>query len=254
MAYEQESFLGSGDLNIDVYGSDGNKTGELDIGNASLFAINAPSIEKKEQLGFRRENYAQIIKSVVTKLEQELKFTLTDINRKNLALAMYGEDADYAQTAGDNVAAPENITARLEKHVKMASRNLDTANPPVVTDVTDVTTYVENTDYEIDYQVGRIKALSAGSISEDDVLHVGSTWLAIVGGFKVDGQSVTKIEAYIRLIGKDEANERDCEVIVYKTLIEPAGDINWLTEDFVSLEFSGKILATSDGSWDVVFY
>lgn len=254
MAYTQESFIGAGDLNIDVFDSDGNKTGELDVGNASLFAINAPSIEKKEQLGFRRENYAQTIKSVITKLEQELKFTLTDINRKNLALAMFGVDADYTQTAGNNTATPEDITAKLDKYAKLASRSLDPATPPVVTDDGDVTTYTEDTDYEIDYQVGRIKVLSGGAIIADDVLHVGSTWLGITGGFKVDGQSVNKIEAYIRMIGNDKANDRDCEVIVYKAQIEPSGDINWLTEDFASLEFTGKILATTDGSWDVIFY
>ena len=75
MAYEQEAFLGAGDLNIDVFDSDGNKTGELDVGNASLFAIDAPSIEKKEQRGFRRSNYSQTIKSVITSIDQGLKFT-----------------------------------------------------------------------------------------------------------------------------------------------------------------------------------
>lgn len=254
MSYTQESFLGAGDLNIDVYDSDGNKTGELDVGNASMFAINAPAIEKKEQTGFRRGNYGQTVKSVITKLEQELKFTLTDINRKNLALAMFGTDAAYTQTADNNTSTPEAVTAHTDKYTKLVSRQLDPATPPVVQDETDTTTYVEDTDYEIDYQTGRLKTLSAGSISDDDTLHVVSTWLAITDGFKVDGQDLNKIEAYIRLIGEDQANDRDCEVIVYKAQIEPSGDINWLTEDFASLEFSGKILATSDGAWDVVFY
>ena len=254
MSYTQEQFIGAGDLNIDVLDSDGNRTGELDVGNAIMFAINAPSVDKKERQGFRRDNYAKTIKSVIVKVEQELKFTLTDINRKNLTLAMFGTDAAYTQTAADNVASPEEITGYAEKWTKLVSRNLDLATPPVVQDETDTTTYVENTDYEIDYAVGRLLVLSGGSITDEDILHVGSTWLAITSGYKVDGLEVNKIEAYIRLIGKDQANDRDCEVIVYKAQIEPAGDLNWLSEEFVDLEFSGKILDTTDGNWDVLFY
>lgn len=254
MAYQEESFLGSGDLNLDVYDSSGNRTGELDVGNAAVFTINPPTLEKKERSGMRRENYAQTIKSVITKQEQELKFTLTDINRKNLALAMFGTDADYTQTAGNNTSTPESVTAHHDKWTKLSNRNLDPATPPVVKDATDTTTYVEGTDYEIDYQVGRIKVLATGSIADGDTLHVGSTWLAISNGFKVQGNKVSKIECFIRLIGQDQANDRDCEVIVQKAQVEPSGDINWLTEDFAQLEFSGKILATNDGTWDVFFY
>jgi hypothetical protein len=254
MAYTQEQFIGAGNLNIDVYDSAGNKTGELDVGNAISFAINAPAVEKKERKGFRLDNYAKTIKSVITKVEQDLKFTLTDINRKNLALAMFGVDADYTQTAGNNTAAAEAVVAIEDKWVKLVSRSLDPATPPVVKDVTDITTYTEGTDYEIDYRVGRIKVLSGGVIAGGVTIHVGSTWLAITAGYKVDGLEVSKIEAYIRLIGQDKANSRDCEVIVYKAQIEPAGDLNWLSEDYVDLEFTGKILDTTDGNWDVLFY
>jgi len=253
MAYQEESFLGSGDLYIDVYDENGNKTGELDVGNAKEFSINAPSVEKKELLGYRRSNYGKTIKSIINKIEQELKFTLTDINRKNLALAMFGEDSDYSQSAGSNTSSPETVTARLDKWVKLSHRNLDPENPPVVKDSSDTTTYTEGDDYEIDYQVGRIKALTGGEITDGEQLHVGCTWLA-QSGFQVKGLERQKIEAFLRLVGQDQANSRDCEVIVYKADITPAGDISWLTDDYATLEFSGKILDTADGSWDVIFY
>jgi hypothetical protein len=317
MGYTQEQFIGSGDLHIDVYDAAGARTGELDVGNAILFAINAPAVEKKERVGFRNENFANIIKSVVTKIEQELKFTLTDINRKNLALAMFGTDAAYTQSAGNNLTTDETtwlastayalddivvptadnmhtykcttagtsdatepatwptdgstvtdgtvvwtdqgvlndvITAHHDKWTKLTPRSLDPANLPVVTDVTGVTTYTKDTDYEVDTRVGRIKVLSTGAIADAATIHVGSTWLAITSGYKVDGLEVSTLEAYIRLVGEDQANSRNCEVIVYKAQIEPSGDLNWLSEDFVDLEFTGKILDTDDGSWDVLFY
>jgi hypothetical protein len=45
----------------------------------------------------------------------------------------------------------------------------------VVQDVTDTTTYVEGTDFELDLALGRIKILATGSISDDDVLHIDYT-------------------------------------------------------------------------------
>lgn len=250
MSYSEESFIGAGDLNIAVYDADGNKTGELDVGNATIFAINAPTNEKKEQVGYRRENYGQTIKEVVTKTEQELKFTLTDINRGNLALAMFGTDANFTQAAGNNTADPETVNGYIGKWTKLSNRNLDSENPPVVKDEEDTTTYTKDTDYEVDYETGRLKVISGGGISDGDILHVGSTWLGITAGYKVTGRTTNKIEAFLRLIGEDQANSRRFEVQVYKANIESSGDINWLTDDFASLEFTGKILSTSDGYWD----
>jgi hypothetical protein len=254
VAYENEGFIGSGDLNIDVYGADGSRTGELDVGNASAFAINAPTIEKKEQKGFRRENFGKKIASVPISKEQELKITLTDINRKNLALALMGTDAVYTQTAGNNTADAETVIGHTDKWTKLVCRNLDSETPPVVKDSTETTTYVEGDDYEVDYQVGRIKVLSAGDIEDGDSLKVGSTWLAITDGYRVQALTKDVLYAYIRLIGKDLAHDRDCEVVVFKAELVPSGDINWLTDDFASLELTGTILNTADGDWDVYFY
>lgn len=256
--YQEQSFLGSGDLQLAVYDpTTGVMGGERDVGNAVNFVINPPTLEKKELIGMRRENYAQTIKSVIIKNEQEIKFTLTDINRENLRLALFGTDSDFTQVAGNNVALPEEITAKLDTWVKLSNRNLDATAPnkPVVKDkATGLITYVEGTHYEIDYQTGRLYALSSGTITDGEALTVSSAWPAITGGFRVQANDVNKFEVFLRLIGKDQANERNLEVIVHKAQIEPSGDINWLTEDFATLEFNGKILAVAAGTWECLFY
>jgi len=257
MAYQEESFLGSGDLQIAIYNPSTAVLGaELDIGNATSFVINPPKLEKKELIGYRRANYATTVKSVITKSEQEIKFTLTDINRKNLALAMFGTDAALvAQTTGNNTASPEDVVAVHDYWVKLSKRNLDSAaaHKPVVKDkATGAITYTEGTHYEIDYEVGRIKALSTGTIVNGATLTVGSEWFGVTG-FEVTANDVNKYECFLRLIGMDQANERDLEVVVWKAQIEPSGDIAWLTDDYATLEFTGKILSTTDGTWEVAF-
>lgn len=52
----------------------------------------------------------------------------------------------------------------------------------VVQDDTDTTTYVEGTDYVIDYARGKVLALTGGSISAADVLHIDYTYDAVNKG------------------------------------------------------------------------
>jgi len=252
-AYQETLAIWAGDVFFDVYEA-GVRTGERDVGHAPEFLINAPTLEKKEETGRRRQNYGETIKSIVTKTEQMFKTTIKDINRHNLAVAMLGEDVVYSQAAGDNTASPESVTARAGRWVKLAARNLDPGNPPVVQDDTDTTTYVENTDYEIDYQVGRIYVPESGSsIADEDVLHVASTWLQHTGYKVLANTDMTK-EIAVRVIGYDKANDRNGELLIHKARIEPSGDLAWINEEFMSVEVTGEILRTSDGFWEAYVY
>jgi len=254
MAGDQaESFMGSGDLQMAILDANDIPLGELDVGNASSFVIPAPSIEKKERKSKRRASFGQTTTSVVGETEQDVKLTLTDVNRDNLTMAMFGSDSDYIQAAGNNTGAPEDVISYLGKYSKLTARNLDPATPPVVTDATDVTTYVEGTDYEIDYQVGRILPLVSGSISEGDVLHVGSSWLA-QSGFSIKALDNLSFNVFMRLIGRNEATGKNHEVIINKAQLEPAGDLNWISDDLIDIELTGKILATPEGTWELVSY
>jgi hypothetical protein len=40
-------------------------------------------------------------------------------------------------------------------------------------------------------------------------------------------------------------------VLVYKISLIPTGGINWITDDFATLEFTGDILAVTAGTWEV---
>lgn len=252
--YQEEAFLGSGELYYDLLDANGNKTGEIDFGAASLFSFEAPSLEKKELQGHRRGDYAETVKSVITKKDQGIKLVGHDINKNNMALQMLGTGSAYAQTAANNTGTPESVTAHSDKWSPMTSRMLDEATPPVVQDDTDTTTYVEGTDYEIDYDSGRILTLSTGSISDADVLHIESTWLAIVSGWKVLGGTNNMFEAFLRMVGYDQANSRNFELIVHKAQLEPSGEFNALSEEFGQVELSGKVLSATDGSIDTYFY
>lgn len=255
MTYQAESFLGSGDLQVAVYDqSTGALGGERDIGNASNFVINAPSVERKELSGESGSNYHRPLASVILKTGQDLAFTLTDINRKNLALCMFGTESSYTQAGGNNTGSPESVTVYVGTWTKLAHRNIDSSggNRPVIT--LDDVVLTEDVDYEIDYQVGRIMALADGAIQDGDILAVEYKWLAIEDGHRVQADQVNAIDVFLRLIGSDQADNREFEVIVHRAQLVPSGDLGWLSDEYAIIEFKGKIFPTDSGTWECYFY
>jgi hypothetical protein len=243
--YEPESYLGSGKILFDVLDADGDSQGYLDLGNAQNFAITGITTEKKELKSARYGVYGQVVSSVTTKKSQSLKFTLTDINPENLALAMQGSAAAYTQSASNNTGSPESVVAHLDKWVPLSYKNLDPDHLPAV--LKSATPCVKGTDYELDLVHGMIKFLSTGAIvTEGDTCTVGSTWLAINGGSLVTGDTLNKMQGRLLFLGVDQDNFRRVEVEIYRVNLTPAGDTVYLGEDFATLEFNGEIQYDSD--------
>lgn len=306
--YTPEGGIYSGNVLLDVYDSiSGELTGERDVGNTQNLTFDPTNFEKKERIGKRMENYGQTIDSVLLKQTQAFKFVLDDINKENLALAMFGADSVVNVSASSK--SDEEITAHLDKWVKLLMRKLKSSPAVVVTaetpsdwaadtgyesgdfvkpttpngyryectvagdsaEVTEPTwpttigatvvdnevtwtcrqyTYVLDTDYEVDYNAGMIKALSTGAIAEDQTLEVDYSYNAYTG-YKVLANQVTAIHAQLRLVGKNVVNNDDVEVLVHKASLIPTGGINWITEEYATLEFTGDIIAVDAGTWEV---
>jgi len=263
--YQAESFLGSGRLLVGLNDGDGVFQGYLDVGNAKSFAIKGISTEKKEVIGMRPENFGAVIDSVVTKKSQTLGFVLTDINRKNLALAMMGSDADFTQNAGNNTATPQELDVpvldnwyQMELSAGVPVYNLDPETPPVVT--TNATPPVtldewdaenETGDYEIDYVHGLIKPLSTGNISAADTILIGATALAITEGFQVIGDSLVELNGKLLLLGEDQNLGRKVRLEIFSANLTPEGDQAWISTEYTELSFSGNIKydAVAEGTY-----
>lgn len=233
--YQATPFIGSGEIYING----------RDVGNASDFTIQTPKIDTKELKSMRRDSYGNIVKSVPISFSQSLKFTLTDIDKDNLILAMYGEGSVISQTAGS--VTDEVVTVIKGRWVPLARRKIKSSPAVVVTDSAGTTTYVNGTDYNIDYESGRILALDAGSISNGDV-KVDYSYDAYTG-YKVDANRQQLIEAELRFVGRDIAMGRNVEVVVYKVSIQPNSEVDLLSTDFIKLGFVGDILSTPSGTW-----
>lgn len=240
-------FIGSGNLFIAGY-VNGVRTGELEVGDADSFVINAPKVEKKELKSKQRENYGRVIASVVIGITQDVKFTLMNINRENLRLALFGAASD--ETQADGSVTGEVLMARQDGWVKLAKRSLKTTPAPTITATDASATFVENTDYVVDTETGRVKTLSTGAIPDGANVCVNYSHTSLSGGFRVKANTETQTDVFIRLVGTNLNTKKPFEVVIYKLTLEPSASLEWLTNDFAKLELSGQIISTPSGMWD----
>jgi len=234
-----DSFLGSGDLYIDRLTEAGVATGLEKVGNADKFEIKAEA-EVLEQTSKGRDTYGQVLASASLAKPSTLGITLNQLDRKALAMAFLGEDADIS-IAGSSVT-DEALTAKLDKWVEVAFRDISTV---IVTDSTGTTTYVLDTDYIVHARLGMIQALSTGAITEDESLLVDYAY-AGESGYRVEGATKPTIRAKLKLDGKNFANGKACIVEVYEAQLAPDSAVDFLSDEFSVLELTGTMITPDD--------
>jgi hypothetical protein len=232
--------VGKGKVYFSRLDENNNPLGELDLGNDPVFAVTLEN-EKLEHYssmeGVKKKDLSAIIST-----DMSVKFTLDEINVHNLNLAMFGNDEIGFVTQADGNEVNEAVTARLNRYVKLVRRNL-TNGTVVVTDSTGVTTYVENTDYRIDYSIGRIYCLSTGGILQGEALLVDYTYGAVRIP-KVTPAGRAKVEGLLRFVG-DSTYGRDFEIVLWKVQLSVSGDINFISDEWAQMEFTGEVLDDS---------
>lgn len=101
----------------------------------------------------------------------------TDAAPTRIYYEYYAEESGSAPSVTDEV-----VTASLGAWVNLANRGVLRFGSVVVTNSGGTTTYVEGTDYVIDYIEGRFRALAGGAITASQSLRVDYTYDAIKRG------------------------------------------------------------------------
>jgi len=177
----------------------------------------------------------EIVATVVTDKTGTINITLNDYQKSNLANALYGSVTDNVAAA----AEAESIVAKLDRHVPL-SGFLDATGTMTVKDVTDVTTYVEDTDYVV--SDGSIYFVDGGAISEDDVIHVVYDKLAesVIEAFTVDNLILA-----LYFDGVNLDNSKRTKSFFHKVQLDPTSSYNLLAADeYATLELTGTLLSS----------
>lgn len=219
-------YLGSGQIYAREAGA---AAGLMAIGNTSKleFKVNEDKQKLKDYTKPGGGTYASVsrIESVTA------EFTVHDLNKTNVARALFGSEAIVAGAA---------VVDEVAVGYKGGITKLNHPNPTavVVTNAGATTTYVANVDYEV--KAGGILILDAGAITEAQSLRVDYTF-ATYSKVEALTSGAKTLELFFE--GLNEANDGKPVLIdVYRLQLSPAKALALLGDDFAELEMEGEVL------------
>lgn len=236
---DARAFLGEGDLLVDLYDDVSLVWADAwsELGEASKFAIK-PNSERLERESRARNKRGQVIASVALTKPAEIEIVLGEVNSQTMRLAFQATASALAQGAGTMV--DQAVTAKLDAWVPIGFRNI-TAAGLTVQDVTDTTTYVLGTDYEINYRLGMLRALSGGGIAGGDVLHIDGGYVA-VSGSKYAGAVKPQVRARLLLDGRNLVDGSDVECEVYEAVLSVDSQFDFLGDNWSDVTLKGTLV------------
>jgi len=226
-------YLGSGKLYARVAGS--TTTGLMQLGNASKLELAVK--EDKQKLKDYSKPGGGTYSSVSRISEATLQMTLNDLNKTNVARAVFGSES---AVAGATVI-DEAVTAYKDAIVALAH-----PNPTAVTvsHTSGTPAYVANTDYEV--RAGGIFIIAAGAITNGQALKVDYTYAAYD---KVEAMTSSSILLELHFEGLNEANSGKPVIVdIYKAQLSPTKALSLLGDKFADLEIEAEVLADTSKS------
>lgn len=159
-------------------------------------------------------------------------------NIKNFFLS----DTETAVSQSSGSLTDFAAVVNYDKWTHLGKFNI-TSGTVVVQDDGDVTTYVEGTDYVIDYKEGFIAPLEGGSIGDGDTLHVDCDYGADERT-RLDAGEISQIKRHIWFIGHPIDGKKQ-EVKGYANLI-PSGDLALIGEEWQTFQLSVDFIKHAD--------
>lgn len=229
------SFLGAADVYMDILDDAGNPTGLALEGDCSEFTPK-PDSDRKERTGHGRSNYGQVIASSVLPKPMTATVKMAQLSQKLFAAAFFAASQEYTQASGA-IATPIAVVAIPDRWVELG---VEMVSDLVVKDATDTDTFVLGTDYEVNTRLGMIKALSTGSITDGETLHVTGNKLAISGSV-MEAMTKSNVRVRIKLDGQNFDDGRNFITDIYQMRLSPTSDFSLIGEDYVDVTFEGTL-------------
>jgi hypothetical protein len=230
-------FLGAGDLYISRYNP---VTALFEDFKGPIettkFEIK-PKVDLKEMTSKGRSTYGQVIESVPIPKPFEFTVQFAEVSGETLVTAFLGTKTAINTGAGTMTAA--SVVIKKDAWVEIGHMNIATAGL-LVQDVTNATTYVLGTDYEINYRLGMLKILTGSAIVDGATLEVTGTYGAVTGS-QIAGGTNAQIRAKFRFDGKNFADGLPCIVDVHEAVIAADSAFDFLANDFASLSLPGRL-------------
>jgi hypothetical protein len=211
---------------------------------------NCPSMEISiEVTKFEHKESESGSRAVDLTIVQEKKGTFTmnleSLTLSNLALGFWGNNA---AVIGASIT-DEQIPLWHDKWMPLAHPKVSTV--VVGDDAIPTTTYVLDTDYELNAAHGAIRALSGGAITDGQVCFIDYDHAAYGN---MDALTVTSQERWIRFEGLNTIDNKEVIIDIYKASLDPLTGFGVLNEEIGAIEISGNILLDSTRAQSSQFF
>lgn len=237
MTTENTQVLLGGDFYIDPLDGAGNSLGLIGPLNTEAFKI-TQSVEEKNQTSRMRDTFGQTRASVNLPQPATISVTLADQPAAVLAMAFLSEESALAVVGA--TVTNEAVTVILDRWQQLSKQNL-TASSVVVQDAADTITYVEGSDYEVNYRLGLIRFLSTGSVLNAATAHVDFAYGSIAGT-RIIGGAKSQIKARLILDGKNMVNDKTTICQVYEATLRPDGEIDLNSGEYITTTLVGTMV------------
>jgi len=238
---------------FDRFDALGAKTGERYLGNCPGFEIEVKT-EKAEhyssESGLRQKDL-----SIVTQIDRTGTLTVDNMSLENVALFIAGDLSTLSQAADSEVT--EELDVLQGRYYQLGITNQNPVGARNLTGLvvqgtdSSATIYVEDQDYAVDADLGRVQILVGGQIAAGGSAETLSftyaqedtDWdLAATG-------AVSELRGAIRFIA-DNATGENRDAFLPSVSLAPTGKMKLVQDgtDFNALEFALDILAPSGAS------
>ena len=240
----------AGNVYIDRLTDAGVSTGFLDPVNTTKLSIANPDPDKKERISRMRETLGQALDSVNFPKPPEISIAIDDQPRQIIAMALLGQDLDYTQGAG--TVTDEAVVLIPGRWVPLARRNINQTGFVLTTAAAPSTPLVEGTDYAVNRVAGLVKALPGGAITAPTNCLVDYGHAA-VNGHRILGATKPTIRCRILVDGVNRATGALCRLEVYDATLSPAGEIDFMSGEFITAELKGTLRTPANMSQPYVY-
>jgi len=230
-------YLGRGAVYFDRFDENGNRTGELHLGNCKDARISLSSTTKEHKNYLTGSSETDL--EVVAETKAEIQLTLDEYQKDILALAFLGDQGTLSQ--GSGTVTDEAIVARKNRWMKLQYRNISSV---VVTSQDGSTTYSEGTDYQVDAERGRIYIDPDGNITDGATILVDYSYSAVTKE-TIQALKNAKVEGFLRFVPAEDMTGPRYEAECWKVRLRPDLDFSMITDDWGEIRLRGSLVKDS---------
>lgn len=243
-ATETKGFIGAGDVYISRFDQ---ATGVFDPYQGpfetSKFEIGA-SADLKEQISKGRFTYGQVTAAASIPKPVDFNVDFAQIDKTTMAIALQGSGAVVTSTV--QTITDVDVIASLDAWVQLDFTNIDPTGF-TVKDTAGAVTFVVGTDYEINFEMGLLRAISGGAITDAESVKISGATLAVTA-VVISGATDPQIRAKFLFDGINFVDGQATKVECFDALVSSSAAFDFLASDFNKASLQGRLVTPPGGA------